>query len=160
MAVIVPRCGASFLYSVLCSLIIIIAFRHTNSSFLVNILYKNLIPVLVGLRIHRYLATLLSQSRRSARLFLWSSELGPLTCRRVCPPPLVMGGGTHWLAGEGGGPNSDEGTNIVVLKVYMYFVPIILNSPASIRDGTKLRGVCMHGPRRYYSTGKIFFLIF
>jgi hypothetical protein len=55
-----------------------------------------------------------SQSGQSANLFLQSSELGPhhpLTRSRVCPPPLVSGGGTHW----GEGPNSDEGTNTVVL---------------------------------------------
>jgi hypothetical protein len=39
--------------------------------------------------------------------------------------PLVPGGGTHSLAGEGvtGVPNSDEGTDTVVLQLYMYFVP-------------------------------------
>jgi hypothetical protein len=32
------------------------------------------------------------------------------------PPPLCFRGGTHSLAGEGvGGPNSDEGTDTVVL---------------------------------------------
>jgi hypothetical protein len=46
------------------------------------------------------------QSRQSAKLFLQSSQLGlpqPLTRRRVCPPPLVPGGGAHALAGERGG---------------------------------------------------------
>ncbi len=59
--------------------------------------------------------------------FLQSSELGfphPLTSRRVCPPPLlVRGGGGETLAGgREGVPNSDEGTDSVVLLVYMYFV--------------------------------------
>ncbi len=47
-------------------------------------------------------------SRQSTRLFLQSSELGP-------PPPLVPGG-THSIAGERGrgGPNSDEGRDTVV----------------------------------------------
>ncbi len=41
----------------------------------------------------------------------------------TAPSPLWFGGGTHLLAGEGvGGPNSEEGTDTVVLKVYMYFV--------------------------------------
>ncbi len=44
---------------------------------------------------------------------------------RLVSPPLWLhwgGGGTHSLSGEGcGGPNSDEGTDTVVLKVYMYF---------------------------------------
>ncbi len=38
-------------------------------------------------------------------------------------PTFGSGGGTHSLAGEGlGSPNSDEGTDTVVLKVHMYFV--------------------------------------
>jgi hypothetical protein len=44
------------------------------------------------------------QSRQSAKLFLQLSELGlpqPLTCRRVCPSPPVLGGGAHSLAIEG-----------------------------------------------------------
>ncbi len=44
------------------------------------------------------------QSRKSAMLFLKSSELGlpqPLTRRGVCPPPPVLGGGAHSLAREG-----------------------------------------------------------
>ena len=50
------------------------------------------------------------QSRQSAKPFLQSSELGP-------PHPVKL------LAGEGvGSPSSDEGTDTVVLYVYMYFV--------------------------------------
>jgi hypothetical protein len=46
----------------------------------------------------------------------------PLTRRRVCPPLWFRGRG-HTLAGEEvGGPNSEEGTDTVVLLVYMYFV--------------------------------------
>ncbi len=41
------------------------------------------------------------QSRQSARLFLQWSELGPLNCRRVCPPSFGSGGGGHSPAGEG-----------------------------------------------------------
>ncbi len=45
---------------------------------------------------------------------------------RVSPPPLVPGGRTHSRQeGGGGGPNSDEGTDTVVLEVYMYFVVYI-----------------------------------
>ncbi len=52
---------------------------------------------------HLSISLLTQQSRQSARLFLQSSELGPLH-------PLVPGG-THSLAGEEvGGPNSEEGT--------------------------------------------------
>jgi hypothetical protein len=64
---------------------------------------------------------LLSQRIQSARLSLQSSELAPpalpLTRKRVLPPPLVPGGGgTHSLAGEGaGGPNSEEGTDTLLL---------------------------------------------
>jgi hypothetical protein len=48
----------------------------------------------------------------SAMLFLPP----PLTRRRVFPPLLVPGGGSHSLAGEGvGGPNSDVETDSVVL---------------------------------------------
>jgi hypothetical protein len=41
----------------------------------------------------------------------------PLTGRRVCPFPPLVPGGTLSLAGEGPGgcPNSDEGTDTVVL---------------------------------------------
>jgi hypothetical protein len=45
-------------------------------------------------------------SRQSARLFFQSRELGlphPLTRKRFCPPPLVLGGGGHCLARDGGG---------------------------------------------------------
>jgi hypothetical protein len=57
-----------------------------------------------------------AQSRQSARLILQSSELEPPPpCREVFLPSLVPGGGhTRW--GErGGGPNSDEGTDTLVL---------------------------------------------
>jgi hypothetical protein len=58
-------------------------------------------------------------SRQSAKLSLQSIELGPppLTRRRVlhCCPPFGSGR-THLFAGEGvDGPNSDEGTDPVVL---------------------------------------------
>jgi hypothetical protein len=57
---------------------------------------------------------------------IWAPH--PLTRKRVCPPPLVPRGETHSLAGEGlGGPNSDEGTDTVVLLVYMYFELYTLN---------------------------------
>jgi hypothetical protein len=60
--------------------------------------------------------------------FFSSPELGPphpLNRRRVCPPPFGSGRGTHSLACEGvEGPNSDERTDTVVLKVYMYFVDL------------------------------------
>jgi hypothetical protein len=61
-----------------------------------------------------------SQSRQSAKLFLQSYEMGlpySLIRRRVCIPPLVPGGGGTLACGRGGGgsPNSDEGTDTVVL---------------------------------------------
>jgi hypothetical protein len=49
----------------------------------------------------------------------------PLTCRRVCPPPPVLGRGTHSLAREGLGESQFRRGNIqytVVLFIYMYFV--------------------------------------
>jgi hypothetical protein len=56
---------------------------------------------------------------------LQTLELGPtpLTHRQGCPCALLEGG-IHSLAGEGveGGPNSDEGTDTVLLKVYKYFM--------------------------------------
>jgi hypothetical protein len=58
--------------------------------------------------------------RQSARLFLQSSELRlphPLNRRRVCSPLLWFRGGYTLTAGEGvgGGLNSDEGTDTMVL---------------------------------------------
>jgi hypothetical protein len=50
----------------------------------------------------------------------------PLTRRRVCPPPFGSEG-RDTLACELGGPNSDEGTDTVVLLVYMYCVLYTLN---------------------------------
>jgi hypothetical protein len=57
------------------------------------------------------------KSIQSARLSVQSSELGPLTCKRVLLRPLwIQGEDTHSLPGEGvGGPDSDEGTNTLVL---------------------------------------------
>ncbi len=54
-------------------------------------------------------------SVQSARLSLQSSKIAPFRPPHpqasVAPLPLVPGGGTHSLAGEGaGGANSDEGT--------------------------------------------------
>jgi hypothetical protein len=61
----------------------------------------------------------LTQSRNSAWLFLQSSELGlphTFTRRQVYPLLWCKGWGKHSLAGEGvRGPNSDEGTDTVVL---------------------------------------------
>jgi hypothetical protein len=61
------------------------------------------------------------------QLFLQSSELGlpqTLTRRRVCPLPLynVGEGHTRWRERGWESPNSNEGTNTVVLFIYMYFV--------------------------------------
>jgi hypothetical protein len=57
---------------------------------------------------------------QSARLFPQSSKLGLPQPRHPASlsPPLVQGGGHTPFAGEevgGGGPNSDEGTDTVVL---------------------------------------------
>jgi hypothetical protein len=61
--------------------------------------------------------------RQSARLFLQSSELRLphlLTRRQVCSPLLWFRGGYTLTEGEGwGGPNSDEGTDTVVLYRYL-----------------------------------------
>jgi hypothetical protein len=52
-------------------------------------------------------------------LCFFSSRLNwdppPLTHRRVCPPPLDFGGHTRLLERVWGGPNSDEGTDTVIL---------------------------------------------
>ncbi len=61
------------------------------------------------------------QSIQSARFSVQSSELGPpLTHKRVLPPPpLGLRGRDTLPCGEGGGgPNSDEGTDTLVLYVY------------------------------------------
>jgi hypothetical protein len=44
-----------------------------------------------------------------------------LTRRRVCLPPFVSRGDTL-ACGRWEGPNSDEGTDTGLLKIYMYFV--------------------------------------
>ncbi len=65
-----------------------------------------------------------AQSRQSAKLFLQSSELGlpqPLTRRECAPPPPRVWGAGHTRWGWES-PNFDEGTYIVVLFIYMYFV--------------------------------------
>jgi hypothetical protein len=50
-------------------------------------------------------------------LFVWIGPPHPQAS--VAPPPLGPRGETHWLAGEGvGGPNSNEGTDTLVLYVY------------------------------------------
>ncbi len=66
------------------------------------------------------ISTSVAQSIQSARLYVHSSELGPttpLTRKGVLILPLLgRRGETHSLAGEGiGGPNSDEGTDTLVL---------------------------------------------
>ncbi len=53
---------------------------------------------------------------KSARLSVYLSELGPLIRKRVLLPPLSPRGETHSLAGDGG-PNSNEGTDTLVLYV-------------------------------------------
>jgi hypothetical protein len=62
---------------------------------------------------------------QSTRLSFQSSELGtptPSPPRECALPPLSPRGETHSLAGEGvGGPNSDEGTDNLVL--YAYYNP-------------------------------------
>jgi hypothetical protein len=68
---------------------------------------------------------LLPPSRKSAMLFLQSSELGltqPLTRRQVCPlppPPRFWGDGhTRWLERGWESTNFDEGTYTVVPILY------------------------------------------
>ncbi len=67
--------------------------------------------------------TVYAQSRQSTRLFLQSSGLGPPPPSPVgerVPPPSWPGGDV--LAGEGGvGPNSNEGTDTVILYVFFWF---------------------------------------
>ncbi len=66
------------------------------------------------------------QSRRSAKLFLRSSELGPPTSSPACesaPPLFGSGGGAYSLAREGPrgweSPKTDEGAYPVVLFIYI-----------------------------------------
>jgi hypothetical protein len=95
------------------------------------------------------------KSIQSARLSVQSSELGPLTCKRVLLRPIwIQGEDTHSLAGEGdgtqfrrrdrhsrtlgilythylagegvGNPISDEGTDTLVL--YVYYNPSTIDS--------------------------------
>jgi hypothetical protein len=68
-------------------------------------------------------------SRRSTRLCSIRSNWTPPpphSQASVLTPLFGSGGGTHSRAGEGGGPNSDEGTDTglwcMVLQVSMYFV--------------------------------------
>jgi hypothetical protein len=62
-----------------------------------------------------------TQSRKNANLHLQSSKLGlphPPTRRRVCTsPPLVPVGHTRLRERGVGVPNSDEGTDTVVLGI-------------------------------------------
>jgi hypothetical protein len=51
----------------------------------------------------------------------WDSP-APSPAGECVPPLLVRGGGETLAGGRGGVPNSDEGTDTVVLLVYMYFV--------------------------------------
>ncbi len=51
----------------------------------------------------------------------------PLTRRRCCSPPLGPMGETHSLGG-GGGTQFDDGTEILVLKVYINPYTLLLNS--------------------------------
>jgi hypothetical protein len=68
------------------------------------------------------------QSRQSTRLFLQSSELGlpPSPAGECVLPSFGSGGDTHSLRERGwGGPNSDGGTDTMVLLstyLYMHFV--------------------------------------
>ena len=60
-----------------------------------------------------------SQNVKSARLSVYLPELGPLIRKRVLLPPLGPRGETHSLVGEGlEGPNSNEGTDTLVLYAY------------------------------------------
>ncbi len=72
-----------------------------------------------------------TQSKQSAKLFSsrqnWDSfnpSLSHTLSRlQVCPPLWLRGEGhTCWREGVWESPNSDEGTYIVVLFIYMYFV--------------------------------------
>ncbi len=50
----------------------------------------------------------------------------------VPPPLLVRGGGETLAGGRGGVPNSDEGSDTVVLLVFMYFVLVAGQDTAQI----------------------------
>jgi hypothetical protein len=62
-------------------------------------------------------------SIQSARLSIQSSELGPPTSSPALIPPCGKRGETHSLEGERvGGPNSEDGTDPLVLNFY----PLVL----------------------------------
>jgi hypothetical protein len=55
--------------------------------------------------------------------FVGIGSPNPLPRKRVCLPPIWVLGGPHSLAKEGvGGPNSDEGTDTLVLYMYVYCI--------------------------------------
>ncbi len=59
---------------------------------------------------------------QSAKPFLQSSELGlpqPLTRRRVCPPPPLLGGRAHSLAREGLGDSQFRRVDIHCGTLYI-----------------------------------------
>jgi hypothetical protein len=66
-----------------------------------------------------FYCTMQSQSIQSSWYSVQSSELGPpipAPAASVAPPLLVQGGATHSLGREGvGGPDSDEGTETLIL---------------------------------------------
>ncbi len=78
----------------------------------------------------------------TAETFQISRNVGPVIDENVClldsqpslPPFIPGGGGTHWLAGEGGGPNVDEGTDTVVGIYRMYFALKRLNNKSKTSE--------------------------
>ena len=88
-----------------------------------------------------YFIKLASQNVKSARFSAYLPELGP-------PPPLGPRGETHSLAGEGvGGPNSNEGTDTLVLYVYYKLLYVSLwrytefHTWKKSRNSVKFRGI-------------------
>ncbi len=85
----------------------------------------------------------------------------PLPQASVFPPPLVQGRRYTLARGRGGGgPNSDEGTDIVVLYAYMHFVVvpmphfssyyIVLRYKKCILTVTQLKSPCIFDEKRTF----------
>ncbi len=99
------------------------------------------------------------RQQKSVSLFLY----GPITktsCQTLLgpilpPPPLGPRGETHSLAGEGvGGPNSNEGTDTMVLYVYYKLLYVSLwrytefHTWKKSRNSVKFRGISRNSTTR------------
>jgi hypothetical protein len=98
-----------------------------------------------------------AQSRQSVKIFLPSSEFGltqPLTRRRVCPPPPVLGGGAHSLEREGLGESQFRRGGIHCGSLYIYVLCGLghteggCNRVIQTEEEVEQRGVCSRVVKR------------